>query len=174
MSKMPVGNSLPFSNPNLRRRSSISPATWSLIHSSRSTPLAPLRQPPNTPTPLAALLRPLYAFLTLSRSVPELARATLRKARRTARGFSVPQGANILRPAKPLLWGVGDRQPVRQTLLVPQRQRLGLVVDLPLHRVHYLMVEVQRHEQHCRTHYLNWPALLVGRTLMSCRVAVQE
>jgi hypothetical protein len=35
---------------------------------------------------------------------------------------------------KPLLSGFGDRQPVRQTLVVPQRQRLGLVVDLPLHR----------------------------------------
>ena len=51
----------------------------------------------------------------------------------------------IFGPAKPLLWGDGDRQPVRQTLLVPHRQRLGLVVDLPLHRVHYLLDEVQRH-----------------------------
>ena len=40
----------------------------------------------------------------------------------------------IFGPAKPLLWGVGDRQPVRQTLVVPQRQRVRLVVDLPLHR----------------------------------------
>src|SRR5919107_245575 len=40
----------------------------------------------------------------------------------------------IFGPAKPLLSRVGDRQPVRQTLIVPQRQRLGLVVNLPLHR----------------------------------------
>src|SRR5919107_4729450 len=40
----------------------------------------------------------------------------------------------IFGPTKPLLSRVGDRQPVRQTLIVPQRQRLGLVVDLPLHR----------------------------------------
>jgi hypothetical protein len=40
----------------------------------------------------------------------------------------------ICGPAKPLLSRVGDRQPVRQTLLVPQRLRVRLVVDLPLHR----------------------------------------
>src|SRR5215210_3536872 len=36
--------------------------------------------------------------------------------------------------AKSLLSRVGDRQPVRQTLVVPQRQCLRLVVDLSLHR----------------------------------------
>ncbi len=33
----------------------------------------------------------------------------------------------IFGPAKPLLSGVGDRQPVQQTLVVPQRQSLRLV-----------------------------------------------
>jgi hypothetical protein len=40
----------------------------------------------------------------------------------------------IFGPTKPLLSRVGDRQPVRQTLIVPQRQRLRLAVNLPLHR----------------------------------------
>src|SRR5215210_4823705 len=42
--------------------------------------------------------------------------------------------AKIFGPAKPLLSRVGDRQPVQQTLVVPQRQCLRLVVDLSLHR----------------------------------------
>jgi hypothetical protein len=42
--------------------------------------------------------------------------------------------AKIFGPAKPLLLRVGDRQPVQQTLVVPQRQCLRLVVNLPLHR----------------------------------------
>src|SRR5215217_4059001 len=120
---MPVGDGLLFLKPE---------PSPSLIHSSRST-LGPSPSATYYPTRLAALLRPLYAFLSLSRSGPELP-ATLGKARRTARGFSVPQGAKIFRPAKPLLSRVGDRQPVRQTLVVPQRQRLGLVINLPLHR----------------------------------------
>ncbi len=36
----------------------------------------------------------------------------------------------VFGPAKPLLLRVGDRQPVRQTLVVPQRQRLWLVSRL--------------------------------------------
>src|SRR5215211_7053666 len=32
--------------------------------------------------------------------------------------------------------------------------------------LHYLLVEVQRHDQYCSTHYLNWPAPLVERTLI--------
>jgi hypothetical protein len=36
--------------------------------------------------------------------------------------------------SKPLLSRVGDRQPARQTLVVPLRQRVRLVVDLLLHR----------------------------------------
>ena len=48
---------------------------------------------------------------------------------------SLPDGAQagvtkIFGPAKPLLLRVGDRQPVRQTLVVPQRQRLWLVSRL--------------------------------------------
>src|SRR5918997_5259788 len=35
--------------------------------------------------------------------------------------------AKIFGPAKPLLLRVGDRQPVQQTLVVPQRQSLRLV-----------------------------------------------
>src|SRR5215211_6513433 len=46
----------------------------------------------------------------------------------------VPWVAKIFGPAKPLLSRVGDRQPELQTLVVPQRQCLWLVVDLPLHR----------------------------------------
>ena len=40
----------------------------------------------------------------------------------------------VFGPAKLLLLRVGDRQPVQQTLVVPQRQRLWLVVGLPVHR----------------------------------------
>src|SRR5918998_890001 len=36
-------------------------------------------------------------------------------------------------PTKPLLLRVGDRQPVQQTPVVPQRQGLRLVVYLPVH-----------------------------------------
>src|SRR5215211_7830645 len=46
----------------------------------------------------------------------------------------VPWVAKIFGPAKPLLSRVGDRQPVQQTLVVPQRQCLQLVVGLALHR----------------------------------------
>src|SRR5215211_6478694 len=44
----------------------------------------------------------------------------------------VPWVAKIFGPAKPLLSRVGDRQPVQQTLGVPQRQCLRLVVYLPV------------------------------------------
>src|SRR5215211_4611 len=50
---------------------------------------------------------------------------------------SSPRGswiAKIFGPAKPLLLRVGDRQPVQQALVVSQRQRLRLLVGLPLHR----------------------------------------
>ena len=40
--------------------------------------------------------------------------------------------AKIFGPAKPLLLGGGDRQPVQQALVVPQRQRLRLFVGLLL------------------------------------------
>jgi hypothetical protein len=43
--------------------------------------------------------------------------------------------AKIFGPAKPLWLRVGDRQPVRQTPVVPQRRGLGLVVNLALHRL---------------------------------------
>src|SRR5215217_9171203 len=46
----------------------------------------------------------------------------------------VPWVAIIFGPAKPLLLRVGDRQPELQTLVVPQRQCLWLVVGLPVHR----------------------------------------
>src|SRR5215207_9977062 len=46
----------------------------------------------------------------------------------------VPWVAKIFGPAKPLPSRVGDRQPVQQTLVVPQRQCLRLVVGLPVHR----------------------------------------
>src|SRR5829696_9042861 len=42
--------------------------------------------------------------------------------------------AKIVEPAKPLRSRVGDRQPVLQTPVVPQRRGLRLVVDFPLHR----------------------------------------
>jgi hypothetical protein len=45
-----------------------------------------------------------------------------------------PKLPKVFGPEKPLLLGVGDRRPELQTLVVPQRQRLRLVVDLPLHR----------------------------------------
>src|ERR687897_1235183 len=51
--------------------------------------------------------------------------------------YSLPKMTSVARifgPAKPLLLRVGDRQPELQTLVVPQRQGLRLVVDLPLHR----------------------------------------
>src|SRR5215217_3293689 len=91
MSKMPVGNSLLFLTPEP------SPQIFNLPGDLVAHPFITLHTWPLSishlnPTPLAALLRPLYAFLSLSRSGPELP-ATLRKARRTARGFSVPQGA---------------------------------------------------------------------------------
>ena len=52
-----------------------------------------------------------------------------------SRFCSLPDGAQvgvtkIFGPAKPLLLRVGDRQPVQQTLVVPQRQRLWLVSRL--------------------------------------------
>ncbi len=47
-------------------------------------------------------------------------------------GVSVPWVAKIFGPAKPLLSRVGDRQPEQQTLVVPQRQCLRLVVYLPV------------------------------------------
>jgi hypothetical protein len=43
-----------------------------------------------------------------------------------------PWIAKIFGPAKPLLLRVGDRQPEQQTLVVPQRQCLRLVVYLPV------------------------------------------
>src|SRR5215207_8910130 len=44
----------------------------------------------------------------------------------------VPWVAKIFGPAKPLLLRVGDRQPELQTLVVPQRQCLRLVVYRPV------------------------------------------
>ena len=56
--------------------------------------------------------------------------------RATAAGFkaapTVRSPAKIFGPVKPLLSGFGDRQPVRQTLVVPQRQCLRLVVYVPV------------------------------------------
>jgi hypothetical protein len=43
-----------------------------------------------------------------------------------------PWIAKIFGPAKPLPLRVGDRQPEQQTLVVPQRQCLRLVVYLPV------------------------------------------
>ncbi len=59
--------------------------------------------------------------------------ATPGRTGKIVRGLCAPR-AKIFGPAKPLLSGVGDRQPERRTPVVPQRRCSWLVVDLPLHR----------------------------------------
>jgi hypothetical protein len=68
-------------------------------------------------------------------------------------GFSLCHKGKNIRTSEAAPARSGDRQPVQQTPVVPQRRCLRLVVNLPLHRVPYLLLEVQRHEQYCITHY---------------------
>ena len=57
----------------------------------------------------------------------------LGKAGRIVRGSVYPRWQNI-RTSEAAPVKRGDRQPVRQSLVVSQRQCFGLVVYLPLHR----------------------------------------
>jgi hypothetical protein len=78
--------------------------------------------------------------------------ADLVRARRGPSYPVAPRDKNI-RTSEAAPVKSGDRQPVQQTPIVPQRRCLRLVVDFPLHRVLYLPLEVQRHEQYRITNY---------------------